>query len=47
MAKIKNKLGYLLTLVVPFFTVGAVAQEEPKTAGSDEEARSSSSGRYA
>jgi hypothetical protein len=37
MAKLKNKISYLLALVIPVFSVSAVA-DEPKAAGSDEEA---------
>jgi len=40
MAKIKNKLAYLLALLAPAFSSNISAQaDEPKTAGSAEEAK--------
>ena len=37
MAKLKNKLSYLLALVVPtFVSIETLAQDTPKTAGSEE-----------
>ena len=47
MAKIKNKLSYLLALVAPIFSGHIIAQEsdeEPKTAGSEAEAAEAASG---
>ena len=38
MAKLKNKLSYLLALVVPVFSITAFADDEPKAAGSEDEA---------
>ena len=38
MAKIKNKLSYLLALVAPFFTLNLLA-DEPSSASSEEEAK--------
>ena len=42
MAKIKNKLAYLLALVIPTF--GFAQDTEPKSAGSEEAASESASG---
>ena len=40
MAKIKNKLAYILALVAPAFSMSLSAQaDQPKTAGSDEAAK--------
>ena len=43
MAKLENKLKYLLTLIVPFFGTTVMAQdsEEPKSGGSSAEAEGS------
>ena len=46
MAKIKNKLSYLLALLAPIFGINAQADEpnEPKSAGTEEEAVEAASG---
>jgi hypothetical protein len=44
MAKFKNRLSYLLALVAPIFSASVIADDEPKTAGSEEEAANSASG---
>ena len=36
MAKLKNKISYLVALLAPFVTLSVTAQEEPKSAGSDQ-----------
>jgi hypothetical protein len=38
MAKIKNKLSYLLALLAPIFGINAQADDEPKSAGTEEKA---------
>ena len=43
MAKLKFKLSYVLGLVFPFASFNAIA-DEPKTAGSEEEAAKEASG---
>ena len=45
MAKIKNKLAYILALVAPAFSMSLSAQaDQPKTAGSDEAAKEGAKG---
>ena len=38
MAKLRNKLSYLLALIAPIFSLTTYADDEPKSAGSDKEA---------
>ena len=44
MAKIKNKLSYLLALLAPIFAINTQADDEPKSAGSEEKAVEAASG---
>ena len=44
MAKLRNKLSYLLALIAPIFSLTTYADDEPKSAGSDKEAMENASG---
>ena len=45
MAKIKNKIAYMLALVAPAFSMTLNAQaDQPETAGSEEEAKKEAKG---
>ena len=45
MAKLKNRLSYLLALVAPLISIGSVqADDEPKAAGSEKEAKEEAKG---
>ena len=44
MAKLKNKLSYLLALVAPVFAATPISADEPKVAGSEEEAKKEAKG---